>query len=78
MNNISTTNTSLRNDGLVSTRKLAEILDRKPQTIRKWLSEDRLPKGLERPAKIHGRNFWRSEDIRRFISFSYELEISPT
>ncbi|MFB2832673.1 helix-turn-helix domain-containing protein [Aeromonas jandaei] len=54
-------------NGLFSTRLLAEILNYKPQTIRKWLHQDKLPEGLPRPFKINGRNFWCREDVDKYI-----------
>ena len=33
---------------LLSTGQLAKLLCRKPQTIRKWLSQENLPDGLPR------------------------------
>ena len=53
---------------LLSTGQLAKLLCRKPQTIRKWLSQENLPDGLPMPLKINRRNFWRYEDICNFLS----------
>ena len=53
---------------LLSTGQLAKLLCRKPQTIRKWLSQENLPDGLPMPLKINSRNFWRYEVIRNYLS----------
>ncbi|RNL68121.1 DNA-binding protein [Citrobacter sp. MH181794] len=57
----------LDNSSLVSTAELANLLKRKPQTIRMWLYYDRLPSGLVRPIKINNRNYWFKDDIRNYI-----------
>ncbi|MEH6372165.1 helix-turn-helix domain-containing protein [Pectobacterium carotovorum] len=59
---------------LISIRQLAELLDRKQQTIRAWLSNDKLPSGLSRPSKIKGQNYWRREDIQNFIAHTFSSE----
>ncbi|WP_353195024.1 helix-turn-helix domain-containing protein [Pectobacterium brasiliense] len=59
---------------LISTRQLAKLLDRKQQTIRAWLSGDKLPPGLSRPSKIKGKNYWRREDIQNFMAHSFPSE----
>nr|WP_240348951.1 helix-turn-helix domain-containing protein [Pectobacterium aquaticum] len=59
---------------LISIRQLAELLGRKQQTIRVWLSEEKLPPGLIRPRKIKGQNYWRWEDIQNFIAYTFSSE----
>lgn len=59
---------SLEEYALVSVKDLAKLLGYKPQTIRKWLSQDKLPEGLVRPRKIRKRNYWLKSDIISFIS----------
>ncbi|GAB7454044.1 MULTISPECIES: helix-turn-helix transcriptional regulator [Enterobacteriaceae] len=57
----------LDNISLVSTTELADFLKRKPQTIRMWLHEDRLPFGLVRPIKINNRNYWFEDDVKNYL-----------
>lgn len=59
---------SLDEYALVSVKDLANLLRYKPQTIRKWLSKDRLPEGLVRPMKIGKRNYWLKSDVNNFIT----------
>ncbi|MCU1802958.1 DNA-binding protein [Pectobacterium parvum] len=57
----------LDNFSLVSTTELANLLKRKPQTIRMWLCNDRLPFGLVRPLSINNRNYWLLDDVRNYL-----------
>lgn len=57
----------LDNISLVSTAELANLLKRKPQTIRMWLYYDRLPSGLVRPIKLNNRNYWFKDDVRNYL-----------
>ncbi|MCW2481177.1 MULTISPECIES: helix-turn-helix domain-containing protein [Enterobacterales] len=52
---------------LVSTNNLAKRLNCKPQTIRKWICQDKLPEGLPRPKTRNGRHHWRKCDIDDYI-----------
>lgn len=52
---------------LVSTNDLAQLLNCKPQTIRKWLCQDQLPSGLVRPKKINKKNYWLWDDVQSYI-----------
>lgn len=56
----------------VSTKLLAELLGYKQQTIRAWLSADKLPEGLVRPEKIGNRNTWHRDDVYSFISSHFK------
>lgn len=58
---------SLQYPLLIGTNELAIILGLKPQTIRKYLSGNKLPKGLPRPAKQNGRNKWFRDDIEQYL-----------
>lgn len=53
---------------LISTAELAKIISYRPQTIRKWLCEDKLPEGLPRPKKINTRHYWLRSEVADFIS----------
>lgn len=57
----------LDNISLVSTTELANLLKRKPQTIRMWLCNDRLPAGLVRPVSVNNRNYWFLDDVRNYL-----------
>lgn len=57
----------LDNISLVSTTELANLLKRKPQTIRMWLCNDRLPSGLVRPINLNNRNYWLLDDIKNYL-----------
>ncbi|MCL6408152.1 DNA-binding protein [Dickeya dadantii] len=57
----------LDNISLVSTTELATLLKRKPQTIRMWLCNDRLPSGLIRPINLNNRNYWFLEDVKKYL-----------
>lgn len=57
----------LDNISLVSTTELANLLKRKPQTIRMWLCNDRLPVGLVRPVSVNSRNYWFLDDVRNYL-----------
>lgn len=59
---------ALGNNRLLSTAELAKKLCCKPQTIRKWLSQDKLPDGLPMPIKINRRSYWLSEEVNVFLS----------
>lgn len=51
---------------VVSTEEAAALLNRKPQTLRKWAC---LEIGPIRPLRIYGRLAWPLEEIQRLISF---------
>lgn len=69
MNNIKSPESHIQEqDILFSTTMLAKLIGRKPQTIRKWISEDKYPDGLDRPSKINKRNVWHRDSINKFIS----------
>jgi len=57
---------------LLSTIELAKLINKKPQTIRAWLCQDRLPDALPRPIQINKRNYWLRNEIAEFI---YALSI---
>ncbi|TNI73170.1 helix-turn-helix transcriptional regulator [Aeromonas media] len=58
---------ALGNKTLLSTAELAKKLCCKPQTIRKWLSQNKLPEWLPMPIKINSRNYWSSEDVNNAL-----------
>jgi len=47
-----------------STTEAAELLLRKPQTLRVWAMKG---KGPIRPIRIHGRLGWRKSDVQRLL-----------
>ncbi|WP_145586154.1 helix-turn-helix transcriptional regulator [Yersinia kristensenii] len=52
---------------LISTKELAKLIGYQPQTIRKWIHEDKLPEGLPRPKKIGTRHRWSLKEINEFV-----------
>lgn len=70
MNNIQSPESHTTEQSLLfSTTMLAKLLCRQPQTIRKWISEDKYPEGLERPFKINKRNFWHRDSINNYLLY---------
>jgi len=65
----------LDNISLVSTTELANLLKRKPQTIRMWLCNDRLPSGLVRPINLNNRNYWLLDDIRNYLKSLQVIDV---
>lgn len=65
----------LDNISLVSTAELANLLKRKPQTIRMWLCNDRLPSGLVRPINLNNRNYWFLDDIKNYLKSLQVIDI---
>ncbi|CAM6915895.1 DNA-binding protein [Enterobacter hormaechei] len=63
------------NISLVSTTELANLLKRKPQTIRMWLCNDRLPSGLVRPINLNNRNYWFLDDVRNYLKSLQVVDI---
>lgn len=49
---------------ILSTSQAAEILNRKPQTLRKWAC---LENGPIKPLRVNGRLAWRVEDLRALL-----------
>lgn len=50
---------------IVTTLEAANLLNRKPQTLRKWAC---LESGPIRPLRINGRLAWRLADIQALIA----------
>lgn len=50
---------------IVSTSDAARMLNRKPQTLRKWSCLDN---GPIRPVRINGRLAWRIDDLERIVN----------
>lgn len=48
---------------ILSTKDAAELLNRRPQTLRKWACLG----GPIRPVRINGRLAWRLDDIKKLI-----------
>jgi hypothetical protein len=65
----------LDNISLVSTTELANLLKRKPQTIRMWLCNDRLPSGLVRPINLNNRNYWLLDDIKNYLKSLQVIDV---
>jgi hypothetical protein len=49
---------------VVPTRRAALLINRKPQTLRKWAC---LETGPIRPIRIHGRLAWRVADLEQLL-----------
>jgi hypothetical protein len=54
-----------RNRDILSTNEAATVLDRAPQTLRKWAC---LESGPIRPIRINGRLAWRVSDLRNLLN----------
>ncbi|MFX1684909.1 helix-turn-helix transcriptional regulator [Paraburkholderia sp. A1RO-5L] len=50
---------------MLTTDEAAAVLNRQPQTLRKWAS---LENGPIRPVRIHGRLGWRVADIEALLN----------
>jgi len=62
-------------DGLTEvlpTHVAAPYINRRPQTLRKWASQDSGPLGI-RPIRINGRLAWRVADLRALLTY----EVKP-
>jgi hypothetical protein len=53
---------------VVPTHVAAEYINRRPQTLRKWSSQDSAPLGI-RPIRINGRLAWRVTDLIRLLAY---------
>jgi hypothetical protein len=53
---------------VVPTHVAAEYINRRPQTLRKWSSQDSAPLGI-RPIRINGRLAWRVIDLIRLLTY---------
>ena len=51
---------------LVPTAQAGKIINRSPQTMRKWACLDCAPNGI-RPIKINGRLAWRVSDLQTLL-----------
>lgn len=61
-------NTLFANAGIpevVPTDQAAALINRRPQTLRKWAC---LECGPIRPIRIHGRLAWKLDDLKRLLS----------
>lgn len=68
MNNISILHSYIaKGQYLIYIKDLAEIINSKPQTIRKWICKDRLPSGLVKPNKIGNRHVWSIYDVEEYM-----------
>lgn len=52
-------------EAIVPTEAAARIINRKPQTLRKWACYE---SGPIRPIRIHGRLGWRISDLQKLLS----------
>jgi hypothetical protein len=50
---------------ILSTDEAAQLLNRKPQTLRKWAC---LENGPIRPIRVHGRLAWRVSDLHALLA----------
>ena len=53
-------------NGVVPTNLAAWVINRQPQTLRKWSCLDCAPNGI-RPIRINGRLAWRISDLQRML-----------
>jgi hypothetical protein len=49
---------------MLPTNEAAPTIRRKPQTLRKWASQD---SGPIRPVRVHGRLLWRVSDLQALL-----------
>ncbi len=56
---------SRTNSIAVTTAEAARLLNRKPQTLRKWACHE---DGPIRPVRIYGRLSWRTQDILNLLN----------
>lgn len=49
----------------LSTQEAAAVINRRPQTLRKWAC---LESGPIRPVRIYGRLAWKVEDLARLLN----------
>jgi hypothetical protein len=52
---------------VLTTKEAAQLINRKPQTLFKWSSQEC---GPIRPIRINGRLAWRVEDLRALLEGS--------
>ena len=50
---------------IFTTNEAAQIINRQPQTLRKWAC---LENGPIRPIRIHGRLAWKKSDLEKLIN----------
>jgi len=53
-------------DGVAPTNEAATVINRRPQTLRKWASTEQ--KGALRPVRINGRLAWRISDLQALLT----------
>ncbi len=56
----------------IGPNEVAIMLDIKPQTLRKQICYDTLPKGFPRPNKINGRNKWIRSDVNAYFAKDHQ------
>ena len=68
MNNISILHSYIaKGQELIYIKDLAQMLGLQPQTIRKWISQDRLPHNLVKPKKQGNRNVWHIDKVMHYL-----------
>lgn len=68
MNNISMLHSYIaKGQELIYIKDLAKMLGLQPQTIRKWISQDRLPPNLVKPKKQGNRNVWHIDKVMHYL-----------
>jgi len=70
---------SNKNDFLrvLPTSIASAVVNRAPQTMRKWSSLDCAPLGI-RPIRINGRLAWRVDDLHRLLAGETQIKKTPT
>lgn len=65
--NVQQRGTAMPNDAsfkILTTTEAAKLLNRKPQTLRKWACHEN---GPIKPLRVNGRLAWKAQDIRALI-----------
>lgn len=52
---------------LLSITEVGNLIHKKPQTIRKWLCQGKLPTDFPKPQLINRRNLWLKKEIESYI-----------
>ena len=51
---------------VLPTSKAANLINRRPQTLRKWASKNTAPNGIQ-PLRINGRLAWKVADLEKIL-----------
>jgi hypothetical protein len=56
---------------VLPTSKAANLINRRPQTLRKWASKNTAPNGIQ-PIRINGRLAWRVADLEKLLGGNHD------